>query len=116
MEKEASIHSLHSKGTSEHPEELKETSDHAGVSKITRDAVVTETRMFKRSTRNGTFDNDSNDSLNQYYAPIESYEGRHRYDPKFEWDPKEEKRVVRKVCITNISVLVAVNSDQLTRS
>ena len=67
------------------------------------DAVVTETSMFKRSTRNGTFDNDSNDSLNQYYAPIESYEGRHRYDPKFEWTPKEEKRVVRKVCITSTS-------------
>lgn len=31
------------------------------------------------------------------YKPIESYEGYHRYDPDFEWEPAEEKRVVRKV-------------------
>lgn len=35
--------------------------------------------------------------LDDLYAPIESYEGRHRWDPKYEWDPKEEKRLVRKV-------------------
>lgn len=32
------------------------------------------------------------------YKPIEGYEGAHRYDPKFEWEPKEEKKLVRKVC------------------
>lgn len=32
-----------------------------------------------------------------YYRPVEQYEGGHRYDPKFEWRPKEEKRLVRKV-------------------
>lgn len=32
-----------------------------------------------------------------YYKPVEQYEGSHRYDPKFEWKPKEEKRLVRKV-------------------
>lgn len=31
------------------------------------------------------------------YTPVEQYEGRHRYDPKFEWKPKEEKKLVRKV-------------------
>ena len=31
------------------------------------------------------------------YAPIEKYEGRHRYDPDFEWEEEEERRVVRKV-------------------
>ena len=67
MEKGASLQTLHSKGTSEHPDE---SSDHGGISKITGDAVVMETSMFKRSTRNGTFDNDGDDSLNQYYAPI----------------------------------------------
>ncbi|KAM0802956.1 major facilitator superfamily domain-containing protein [Usnea florida] len=29
--------------------------------------------------------------------PLESYEGKHRYDPKFEWEPKEEKKLVRKL-------------------
>lgn len=31
------------------------------------------------------------------YAPVEQYEGRHRYDPKFEWKPREERKLVRKV-------------------
>lgn len=35
--------------------------------------------------------------LEQHYRPIESYEGYHRYDPKFDWEPEEERKVVRKV-------------------
>ena len=31
------------------------------------------------------------------YVPIDSYEGRHRWDPGFRWDPLEEKRLVRKI-------------------
>lgn len=34
-----------------------------------------------------------------HYRPVETYEGIHRYDPDFEWDQAEEKRVVRKVGI-----------------
>lgn len=32
------------------------------------------------------------------YKPIEKYEGKHRYDPDFDWEPEEERKVVRKVC------------------
>ena len=32
-----------------------------------------------------------------YYTPIDNYEGRHRYDPKFEWASHEERKLVRKV-------------------
>jgi hypothetical protein len=32
-----------------------------------------------------------------HYRPVDSYEGLHRYDPDFEWEPEEEKKVVRKV-------------------
>ena len=32
-----------------------------------------------------------------YYKPIESYEGYHRWDPAFEWTEEEEKAVVKKV-------------------
>jgi hypothetical protein len=35
--------------------------------------------------------------MEAFYAPIEAFEGRHRYDPKFEWEPKEERRLVQKV-------------------
>ncbi|KAF1948403.1 MFS general substrate transporter [Byssothecium circinans] len=31
------------------------------------------------------------------YKPIDSYEGKHRYDPDFDWEPEEERRVVRKI-------------------
>lgn len=37
--------------------------------------------------------------LDKYYRPIDGYEGIHRFDPDFEWDPEEERRVVRKVCL-----------------
>lgn len=33
----------------------------------------------------------------RFYKPIEKYEGHHRYDPDFEWEPEEERKVVRKV-------------------
>lgn len=32
-----------------------------------------------------------------HYKPVDSYEGLHRYDPDFDWEPEEERRVVRKV-------------------
>ena len=35
--------------------------------------------------------------LQKYYAPIDTYEGRHRYDPKAKWTPEEEKRLVRRL-------------------
>lgn len=31
------------------------------------------------------------------YRPVDSYEGLHRYDPDFEWEPEEERKVIRKV-------------------
>jgi hypothetical protein len=36
----------------------------------------------------------------RFYKPLDSYEGKHRYDPDFDWEPEEERKVVRKVsCI-----------------
>lgn len=32
-----------------------------------------------------------------HYRPVDSYEGLHRYDPDFEWEPEEERKVIRKV-------------------
>lgn len=31
------------------------------------------------------------------YKPIAEYEGAHRWDPSFEWEEKEEKKLVRRV-------------------
>ena len=36
-------------------------------------------------------------SLEKYYIPIDSYEGRHRYDPKATWSKGEERSLIRKL-------------------
>lgn len=33
----------------------------------------------------------------KHYAPIASYEGRHRWDPNAQWTDQEEKKLVRRV-------------------
>ena len=42
------------------------------------------------------------DDLQLYYAPIDSYEGKHRYDPKAQWTEQEERKLVRKVVYVSI--------------
>ncbi|KAK3650371.1 hypothetical protein LTR56_006350 [Elasticomyces elasticus] len=58
------------------------------------EAVVASSGWFSKSEGRTTFETSSLDS---HYKPIDSYEGRHRYDPDFEWTPAEEKKVVRKI-------------------
>lgn len=60
--------------------------------------------------RPGTFENDS---LESFYKPVDSYEGAHRYDPNFEWEPQEERRVVRKV-YTVVDMFHATMVDKRT--
>ncbi|KAJ5528374.1 hypothetical protein N7513_012533 [Penicillium frequentans] len=43
---------------------------------------------------NGTFQVKEG---HEYYRPIDSYEGMHRWDPGFEWTEEEEKNIVRKI-------------------
>jgi len=59
-------------------------------------AMVEEPVIFDAAgkTRESAFDTESFES---HYKPIESYEGYHRWDPKFQWEAKEEKKLVRKV-------------------
>lgn len=60
------------------------------------DAVILNTSLFKRAP--GTVARSESSSLSdEFYKPIASFEGAHRYDPSFEWEEKEEKRLVRKV-------------------
>lgn len=40
----------------------------------------------------------------QFYKPIDTYEGIHRWDPDFEWSPEEEKKIVRKVRLTPVNL------------
>jgi hypothetical protein len=87
MEKDDSEKAISEPDPTEQPVQQAESKDPSNVTE-------TEKGFFARSTRDATFDTGS---LESHYAPIEQYEGRHRYDPKFEWTPQEEKRVVRKV-------------------
>lgn len=34
------------------------------------------------------------------YVPIDTYEGKHRFDPTAQWTEAEERKIVRKVCST----------------
>ena len=47
----------------------------------------------KDTDQEGVLEND----LGKYYVPIDSYEGRHRYDPKARWTEAEEKALIRKL-------------------
>lgn len=71
----------------------RESSDQADDLKASPEAIVSESSVFAR-TGGKTFETES---LESFYKPIDSYEGVHRFDPEFEWEAKEEKRLVRKV-------------------
>lgn len=36
-------------------------------------------------------------SLEEFYVPIEAYEGRHRYDPKATWTTEEERALIKRL-------------------
>jgi hypothetical protein len=36
------------------------------------------------------------------YKPVPSYEGAHRYDVEFQWEPEEERKVIRKVVVSTM--------------
>lgn len=75
------------------PDHEDSSSDNAVDLKAFPVAAIAESKLFAR-TGGKAFETDS---LESFYKPIDEYEGAHRFDPKFEWEPKEERRVVRRV-------------------
>ncbi|KAL8655958.1 MAG: hypothetical protein Q9210_000555 [Variospora velana] len=55
-------------------------------------------KLRSKSNEMSTFAGDAA-SLDKYYVPIDSYEGRHRYDPKATWSKDEEQSLIRKLDI-----------------
>lgn len=51
-----------------------------------------------------TFETDA--ELQEFYKPIPTYEGFHRYDPQFEWSDDEENKVIRKVGLPRLPFLL----------
>lgn len=68
--------------------------DHHAVPKLLPNVDATDPAVLFKRAEGKTFETES---LEDFYKPIAEYEGAHRYDPKFEWEEKEEKRVVRKI-------------------
>lgn len=64
-----------------------------------KDAVETSTSSKPSSVRLGDSEGGvwASGGAIDNYKPIPEYEGAHRYDPTFEWDENEEKRLVRRV-------------------
>ncbi|KAL1990178.1 hypothetical protein VTN49DRAFT_6017 [Thermomyces lanuginosus] len=52
----------------------------------------------------------------RFYKPIDSYEGIHRWDPDFEWEEWEERKIVRKIdlriCSFACLTFFALNLDR----
>lgn len=71
-----------------------------GVPAAQYDEKVRRGSIGKGAKSGTTFISDGIDD--EFYKPIASYEGIHRWDPDFEWEPEEEKKVVRKVCIFRV--------------
>lgn len=38
------------------------------------------------------------EGLGQFWKPLDTYEGAHRFDRDFHWEEEEEKKLVKKVC------------------
>lgn len=49
------------------------------------------------SIKPGFVRNSDDVSLDKFYVPIDSYEGRHRYDPKATWSTAEESALIRRL-------------------
>jgi hypothetical protein len=62
-----------------------------------------ENAHAKRATRMSVVENINNPyeaaEAEEFYKPVEGYEGTHRFDPHATWTREEEKKLVRKVCI-----------------
>lgn len=71
------------------------TEDPIATSASSSDVEVHKSGFRGKDRGNATFAQKG--LAKDHYRPVESYEGFHRYDPDFEWEPEEEKKVVRKV-------------------
>ncbi|KAK2741758.1 hypothetical protein FQN57_005502 [Myotisia sp. PD_48] len=67
---------------------------HAVKPLATDTSEATEQNEAAALRTDGTFHNLG---TSRYYKPMPKYEGLHRWDPEFEWEKAEEKKLVRKL-------------------
>ncbi|KAJ6014263.1 hypothetical protein N7540_008854 [Penicillium herquei] len=68
--------------------------DSPGASDSSLDESDREWQQQYSHSGEGTFEVKEG---HQFYRPIDTYEGIHRWDPNFEWTKEEEEKVVRKI-------------------
>ena len=58
-----------------------------------------EEELAGKDPNTGVVTSDGRVGIEQYYVPIDTYEGRHRYDPKATWTKAEERALIRRLDI-----------------
>lgn len=70
----------------------------ASITSSEKESGPLEAVVLGQPRHGSTFSSES--GLSDFNKPIPTYEGYHRYDPTYVWEPSDEKRVVRKVRLT----------------
>lgn len=81
----------------------------AGYTESTNSSSRSEIKLEQLGTENLGRHVYETEDTKEIYKPIEGYEGAHRFDPKFTWDPEEEKRLVRTVNCLSFLITCGVN-------
>lgn len=80
---------------------------------ITDDEIDSGAKEHKNANYGSTEQHIFSDSVNLGYwtgvYEAAKYEGRHRFDALLQWDSSEEKRLVRKVCLSYIGLQHVIN-------
>ena len=65
----------------------------AGYAKVAESASSSDTKLNEPLGQHVWETEESR----EIYKPIEGYEGAHRFKPGFQWEPEEERKLVRQV-------------------
>jgi len=74
----------------------------AGYTESTNSNSSSEIKLEQQGTKNLGRHVYETEDTKEIYKPIVGYEGAHRFDPNFTWDPEEEKRLVRIVSFFSV--------------
>lgn len=88
-----SIEGTNKQGKSVSDESLPTGGKSVGDSKSSSTTDLGEPRAFGGDTKNVFSDAE----LAEFYAPIDEYEGKHRFDPTAKWTEEEEAKLVKRV-------------------
>ena len=68
---------------------------------VTKEGTVTSASCLGSSAEETSTPQDgttfASSDLDEFWRPVDNYEGLHRYDPKFDWEPSDERKIIRKV-------------------